>query len=113
LIVDDESYILDALRRILVREGYQVLAARHPHEAVEAVRNSKDFDLVISDIRMPGMLGTHLIREVEAMSPRTARVLMTGGSDLRGVPDGVPVLKKPFSSRDLIAVVQESLLSRE
>jgi DNA-binding NtrC family response regulator len=90
---------------MLNRRGYEVLPADGPHKALEIVKKDPPVHLVISDIVMPEMQGTQLIREVVQLSPRTAIVLMTGGTIPPDVPSNVPVLKKPFSMRDLLFVV--------
>lgn len=110
LIVDDDSVVLTVVRLLLFRRGYEVVPARGPGEALEVIRNIPTVDVVLSDVRMPGMCGTQLIREIRTISPSTATVLMTGGiADPPDLPDGVPVLLKPFSFEALIRVVEESL----
>jgi len=67
-------------------------------------------EVILADIIMPGMSGTKLVREIAALSPRTAGVLMTAALiDSTSVSDGVPVLRKPFSRRDLIRAVKAAL----
>jgi DNA-binding NtrC family response regulator len=110
LIVDDDSTVLNVVRLLLIRCGYEVVLACGPDEALEAIRNFPSVDVVVSDVQMPGMRGPELIREICAISPSTVSVLMTGGlADLPDVPDGVPVLEKPFSFEELIRAVEESL----
>src|SRR5690242_8385552 len=99
LVVDDDSSFLHAVNRILLREGYEVLPSGSPHQALETIRNVGPVDLVLSDIMMPNMPDTELVRQIAEFSPRTASVLMTGGCvDATALPNGVPVLKKPFST---------------
>jgi CheY-like chemotaxis protein len=82
-----------------------VLRAERARQALEIVRNSGPVDVVVSDIGMPEMQGTQLVREVADLSPRTESMLTTGGSiDPAEIPEGVPVLKKPFSIPDLITL---------
>src|SRR5690554_7757921 len=61
LVVEDEPIIRSALRRLLERHHYQVSEAGAVHEAVESY-DLDDFDLIISDLRLPGEPGTELIR---------------------------------------------------
>ena len=77
LLVDDEDRILSALRRTLRREGYEILTADTPAEALRLV-DERRVDAVLSDQRMPGMSGDQLLDEVARRSPRTARLLITG-----------------------------------
>jgi DNA-binding NtrC family response regulator len=95
---------------MLMREGYEVLSAEGPRHALELVGTASPVDLLVSDIVMPEMQGTQLVREVAQLSPHTASVLMTGGAvNSTDLPSGVPVLKKPFTRQDLISAVQASL----
>ena len=110
LVVDDDDVFLDVVNRMLVREGYEVLPLASPHEALETVREVGAVDLVLSDIAMPEMPGTQLVREIAEFSPGTASVLMTAGCiDDASALHGVPVLKKPFSRRELVCALQAAL----
>jgi DNA-binding NtrC family response regulator len=113
LVVDDERVILRSVSRMLEREGgYEVLPANGPRQALEIVENSAPVHLVVSDIEMPEMKGTQLIRAVAQLSPQTASLLMTGHLNPVDVPDDVPVLKKPFSKQDLLSAVR-AILTRQ
>jgi response regulator RpfG family c-di-GMP phosphodiesterase len=110
LIVDDDELLLTAMSRLLTKAGYDVLSATAPRPALEIVRTTPLIDVLVSDIGMPEMPGTELVSEVARISPQTARLLITGGPvDLRNVPDGVPVLRKPVSTEELLAAVQDAL----
>jgi CheY-like chemotaxis protein len=79
-------------------------------QALDLVRNSGPVDVVITDISMPDMLGTQLVRKIAQVSPQTASMLMTAGViDSTEVSDGLRVLRKPFRARDLMAAVQATL----
>src|SRR5262245_52611029 len=109
LLVDDDVRMLNAVSRSLGRNGYAVLPADGAGKALAIVRSDSPIDLVISDIAMPGMMGTQLVREIVQSSPGTAAILMTGGVTSADVPADVPVIRKPFSTRDLILLVEETL----
>jgi DNA-binding NtrC family response regulator len=106
LVVDDDSTIRDVVSLMLKCEGYEVLVADGPRQALEIVKNRATVHLLISDIEMPEMKGTQLVRETARLSPQTAAVLMTGVVNPTGVPNDVLVLKKPFSQRELISAVK-------
>jgi CheY-like chemotaxis protein len=110
LVVDDETAVLRAVRAMLSRVGYEVLLAAGARQALEIVRNDPLIDLMLTDVTMPEMQGTALVREIAQISPRTASMLMTGGGvDPSALPEGVPLLRKPFSASKLISAVQEVL----
>jgi DNA-binding NarL/FixJ family response regulator len=111
LVVDDEPNLLRAVAACLKAEDYEVATARSAHEALLQLAESVP-DLIISDIRMPGMDGYKLARQLRG-SPRTALVpivFLTAKDEtadrVEGFRAGVDVyLTKPFEPVELIAVV--------
>ena len=82
LFVDDEPALVDLSRRMLSRLGYEVHTRTSPIEALEAFRaNPKKFNLVITDMTMPGMTGLGLAKKLNEISPGIPIVLCTGFSD--------------------------------
>src|SRR5215469_14532837 len=109
LVVDDDATMLVSVSRMLSRQGYEVLQASGPRQALEIARTPPPVQLVLSDVEMPEMRGTQLVSEVFQLSPQTAGLLMTGGVEPPDVPEGVAVLRKPFSTAGLILAVQSTL----
>ena len=112
LVVDDEITLRQMIVRQLRIEGYKVLEAGYGMEALAVAASSpKPIDLVLSDIRMPGMPGTELAQRLMAEHPGLQVVLMsahpiddlTFSADCRGV---ITVLTKPFESKSLLALVK-------
>lgn len=87
LCVDDEPNILRALSWLL-RKDFQVVTAESGSEALDLIRNG-DFDVVISDNRMPGMSGVEFLGQVKTLAPRAMRILLTGYSDMQAVIQSV------------------------
>lgn len=77
LMVDDNRAGLAARRWVLTEQGYHVLAVADPVEAWE-IWQAAEWDLLVTDYRMPGMDGLELIRRVLAVSPRARVVLLSG-----------------------------------
>jgi DNA-binding NtrC family response regulator len=103
--------MLASVSRMLSRQGYEVLPASGPRQALEIVRTPPPFQLILSDMVMPEMRGTQLVSEVFRLSPQTAGLLMTGDvASPPDVPEGVGVIKKPFSTAELILAVQSTLM---
>jgi CheY-like chemotaxis protein len=105
LMVDDEPRILSALVRALRREGYELLTAESPQEALR-MAEQHPIDCVLSDHRMPGMTGIELLERIAARRPRAARLLITGWNTEIPVSElerlGVRrVLSKPWKDADL------------
>ena len=82
LFVDDEANVLNALRRSLRKEEFQVYFALGPEEAMEVFKEN-DIDVVVSDHLMPSMDGLTFPKMVKNLYPRTIRVLLTGHADLQ------------------------------
>ena len=78
LVVDDDSDIAYVLKRALLKNGFLVTAFTSPEEALKNFKsNSEDYDLMLSDIRMPEMSGIRLARKVKEINPKVKVVLMT------------------------------------
>jgi two-component system, cell cycle sensor histidine kinase and response regulator CckA len=112
LVVDDDVPLREVLVRQLRDEGYSVLEAGYGMEALYVARNSEEqIQLVLSDIRMPGILGTELARRLMAQNPEVRIVLMsahpvdelTTFGDRRGI---ITVLPKPFERHTMLALVR-------
>lgn len=112
LCVDDEPSILRSLQWLL-KKDFDVVTATSGHEGLEAIRNN-DFDVIISDQRMPGMMGSEFLREARKISPRSMRILLTGYSDLqailRSVNDGevFRFVNKPWSIKELPKTIADA-----
>lgn len=106
LIVEDESVIRNALRRLLERNGYDIGEASSVAEA-ERNNNLDDYDLIISDLRLPGAPGTDLIARAGAVPV----LIMTSYASLRSAVDSMRMgaadyIAKPFDHSDMLAAVQ-------
>ena len=118
LVVDDDTSLLLAVSETLRAEGYEVQTARRGNEAMIRVAESLP-DLIISDIRMPGMDGYALVRNLRA-SPRTRLVpivFLTAKDEttdrIAGFRSGVDAyVTKPFEPEELVAIVKRKKLNR-
>jgi PAS domain S-box-containing protein len=115
LVVEDEDALREVSRRILARNGYQVLTAASGVEALELVAAyEKDIDLLLTDVVMPHMLGKELATKMRAVRPDIEVLYMSGYAQpvlaSQGTLDpGVALLNKPFTEAQLIEEVQEAL----
>jgi DNA-binding NtrC family response regulator len=112
LCVDDEPNILRALSWLLQKE-FEVVTSSSGREALEIIRKD-DFDVVISDQRMPEMSGVDFLREVRNIAPRAMRILLTGYSDMQAVLRSVNeseifrYINKPWNINELPKVVAQA-----
>ena len=82
LVIDDESGILDTLRILLKKEGFEVSTAQGGKAGLEAIRTN-DFDLVLSDVRMPQVTGLDILTAVRERDLMTPVILMTAQASLQ------------------------------
>ena len=118
LFLDDEEPLVRAAKKVLDRLGYQVTALTNPADTLEVFRaESAPFDLVITDLSMPGMNGLDFARELLALRPTQAILLSTGFSGTM-TPDGLremglrDLLWKPVTARSLGETVHKALRAK-
>ena len=117
LCVDDEPQILNALRRLFRSDGHELLLAPGGEEALELLEKNR-VDLILSDMRMPGMSGAELLSEVSRRWPAVPRILLTGYSDLQSTITAVNqgriygYVAKPWEDEDLRLQVRNALAEK-
>jgi signal transduction histidine kinase/ActR/RegA family two-component response regulator len=115
LVVEDESSVRSLLVQLLRADGYRVLSAQDPNEAMEiAQSHTGDIDLLLTDVVMPHMSGTTLAKRMRAWKPSLRVALMSGYPDKGGPAEdqldtSLPFLHKPFKRDVLQAFVQRVL----
>jgi len=108
LVVDDEDPVRELVRDALESEGYTVLDTGDPLEA-RRIATSRTVHLLLTDVVMPRMNGLELAERVEAASPATKVLMMSGFMTPAMKASGRIILSKPFSLDDLLRAVRESL----
>ena len=114
LCVDDEPNILSALKRALRGGGHSVLTATSGAQALTLLEQLP-VDLLISDMRMPGMDGTQLLEQVQQRWPQVVRILLTGHAELDSTVAAINrgrifrFIHKPWDEGDLLGAVTEGL----
>lgn len=113
LAVDDDEGNLVVLEEFLC-DDYDIVTTTSPAEALQLVR-SGEFDMVISDQRMPDITGVELLREVRKLHPDTIRIIISAYSDAKAMLDAINVgevyrfILKPWDPDQVEAVVREGL----
>ena len=110
LIVDDDTSILEMVRAALGRHnGRTVLTATNGQDALKALREH-DVTLLLTDVLMPGMNGTELVRQARQVKPNLRACLMSGfcEDDASGAGDP-PLIQKPFDLAHLVRLVDDML----
>ncbi|MCP5326198.1 MAG: response regulator [Oceanospirillaceae bacterium] len=114
LFVDDEPQMLSALKRVFRGEQYSVDTANSGAEALELIKNT-EYDVIISDMRMPEMDGAAFLAEAYKKQPNTKRILLTGYADhdstVRAINEGKvhQYLNKPWDNTALRELVDRSI----
>ncbi len=111
LIVDDEEIIRDLLAEVL--EDYTISIANDGQEALTKLE-SANFDLVITDLRMPNVSGEEVVKFARKKNARTQVIVISGYSSLHTVSQSITngacaFLSKPFSIKELIQTVETAL----
>ncbi len=110
LCVDDEPALLRSLQWLLEKD-FEVKIALGGEEGMQELKEN-DFDVIISDQRMPGMTGSEFFYQAKAMSPRAMRILLTGYSDMEALLSSVNegeiwrFVKKPWNRDELSRLVE-------
>ena len=117
LIVDDEKHISAALASLVKAEGFKALLARDGATALETIR-SETPDLMLSDIKMPGMDGMELMRRAKDIDPDLPIVMITAYAEIHGAVKAIKAgahdyLSKPFSNQEVVRVIHRALSERE
>ena len=113
LVLDDEQSILSVATRILSMEGYQVATALRGLEAVQMAR-SEHFDLLLTDVKMPGLSGLETYERIKGFDPDVVAVAMTGFGTMELAVEALTLgvsgfLSKPFDSTMLLETVNQAL----
>ena len=114
LVVDDEPIVLGALKETLERERFQVVACSSPIKAL-AILEERDFAVIISDQRMPDMMGLDFLIESRRLRPHASRVLITAVLSLPTIVDAINkgeifrFVAKPWLREELLATVRNAI----
>jgi two-component system NtrC family response regulator len=113
LIVDDEKNYLVVLEALLGSEGYEIVTTDNAREAVRSVRES-DLDLVITDMKMPGMSGMELLEECKKIRPELPVIMMTAYGTIEMAVEAMKkkacdYITKPFNNEELKLIIKKAL----
>jgi DNA-binding NtrC family response regulator len=113
LVVDDEDVVLESCDRALTSQGYKVEKALNVDNALDKIQN-KHFDVVITDIVMPGKGGIELLKTIKDTHPHIQVIMITGYSSIQAAVESIKLgaydyLSKPFSPSELVLATKKAL----
>jgi DNA-binding NtrC family response regulator len=113
LVIDDEQIVLDSVSKILTDENYDVDASLSGREGLnQAIQ--KDYDIVLTDIRMPDIGGMRVLRDVKRAKPSLPVVIITGYASVKSAVQAMKLgaadyIEKPFTPDQLLKAVDAAL----
>ena len=116
LVVDDEAAVRESLQEILILDGYDVELAESGESAINAVRTA-EYDLLLLDIRMPGMSGIDVLRQVNQLSPETKVIMLTAHGTVETAIEALrhgahDYILKPVTAQSILSSVARGLAYR-
>ncbi|MHA1131640.1 MAG: response regulator [Candidatus Helarchaeota archaeon] len=113
LVVDDEESICEVLKWILEKEGYQVITSNEFENAEEIIR-TRDFDIFLIDLVLPGGRGIDLIKLIKDLKKKGSVIIITGYPNIPTLVDSIRLdtydyIKKPFSQEELKEIISLAL----
>jgi PAS domain S-box-containing protein len=116
LVVEDEPDVRRMAERILTKGGYSVIDTSGGEEALDICgKADQHIDLLLTDVIMPGMLGTELVEQIKALRPHLGVIFMSGYSHAVLAPEalakqnGTAFIEKPFNATELLQAVRDLL----
>ena len=113
LVVDDEKDICDFLKDFLTEENYRTLTALNGKEGIEITRKEKP-DLVLLDIKMPGMDGIEVLEQMKSIHPEIQVIMITGYGSLKTAREAMKLgaydyITKPFDLKFIRQIIKDAL----
>jgi len=120
LLVEDDEHVRVATKRFLRMHGYRVIEAADGAQGMRAWREVADtghgVDLVVTDVRMPGMRGPDMVRQLVGLEPQTPVLYISGYTDdlssVNGSHPRVALLEKPFTAEAFVQKIRQLLDAR-
>lgn len=113
LLVDDEIPFVETMRKRLTKRGLDIMAAYSGEEALERLRGRENIEVVILDVKMPGMDGIETLKEIRKHYPLVEVIMLTGYATVESAINGMKqgafdYLMKPSDIEHLISKVKEA-----
>lgn len=113
LIVDDEDALRESLKRVFLRDGYEVDAVSSSEDALRNIEE-KTYDLIVTDIILPGMNGIELLRKLRQRKPDTKVIIITAYASIESAVASMKIgaydyLVKPIDHSEIKSAIRKAL----
>ncbi|HUU80142.1 MAG TPA: response regulator [Acidobacteriota bacterium] len=113
LLVDDEVPFVETMTKRLTKRDLNIVSAFEGQEAIERLEKGRDIEVVILDVKMPGMDGVEVLREIKRRHPLVEVIMLTGYATVESAIEGMKLgafdyLMKPCDMEQLISKVREA-----
>jgi DNA-binding response OmpR family regulator len=113
LVVDDDPQTQEDIAEMLSKEGYNLTTVGSGEEALKMIRE-KDFDVVLTDLMMPGISGMDVLREIKKIKPRTRVIIITAFATIESAVEAMKMgasdyISKPFKINEVQVTVKRAL----
>ena len=117
LVVDDDAEVLRTIKRILEKKGHEVFAFESAMTALEHLK-AETVDLILTDLKMPGMDGIQFLSRTKALRPNAPVILITGFATIETAVSAIKwgafdYLRKPFEVEKIYDVIERALGSKK
>jgi FixJ family two-component response regulator len=117
LVIDDEEVVRDSCSQVLIKEGYQTETAGDGETGLQKIREVKP-DLVLVDLKMPGVCGMEVLKKIRDIDPDIITVVITGFATIDSAVDSMKegaydFLPKPFTPDELRLIIKRGLEKRK
>ncbi|MBI4965907.1 MAG: response regulator [Desulfomonile tiedjei] len=118
MLIDDETAFVTAMEKRLAKRNMAIVTAYSGPEGLKKLEENPEIDVVVLDIRMPGMDGIQTLREIKRSYPLIEVILLTGHATFESAMDGMKLgafdyLMKPCDLEELLAKVEEARIKRQ
>lgn len=114
MMVDDEVPFVETMAKRLAKRNIRTLTAVNAKEGLEKLKDNQDLDVIILDIKMPGMDGIEALKEIKTASPLVEVIMLTGHATIESAIEAMKLgahdfLMKPFDIEELVLKIKEAV----
>jgi len=113
MLVDDEIPFVETMTKRLIKRNYTVISANDGQEALDKLEKNRNLDVIILDVKMPGLGGIETLKEVKKRNPLSEVIMLTGHATVESAIEGMKLgaydyLMKPCEIEKLLAKIDEA-----